>query len=382
MSIDDNVQRMREALIARMGGKSYLRPAGLIDALAKDTEESTITVRQSLARLVREQWIDGVSNDGVPFRQVKITGTLPEKPVDPGEQRWQTVLNRAAGLPPEDAAALSPLWKKLVEFDAAELDYLLTGLMTLRSNLAEEIGRHRFIVSAKYLIGSSKLLDELASPALRAFGISVDQFPSHPYYVVVAGCQAPAAVILVENPAALEVAMATEAASRCAFVATFGFGLGRAKEDYGNQLADIVEDQFANTVTLTREGSRCPPARELLTHPSITFWGDLDIAGIHIFLRLKKSIPTLHLSAIYSPMIASLNQPSRSHRYLAATGKSGQGRMPALCSVDEATASKVLKLCASRGVDQEQVLASEIAGLAGMPLDVATDFGMASGINK
>lgn len=369
MSIDDNVQRIREALIARFGSKSYLLPAGLSEALAKDTGESAITIRQALARLVKERWIDGVSNDGVPFKQVKITGALPEKPVDPGQQRWQEVLDRETHISPDDAVALAPLWRKLVEFDTREQSCVLSGLVNLRSNLTDEIGRHRFVVSAKYLIGSSKLLDELASPALRAFGISVDKFPSHPYYVVVAGCQSPTAVVLVENPAALEVAMETQASARCAFVATFGFGLGRAKEDYGNQLADIVEDRFENTVTLTREGSHCPTAKELLAHPNITYWGDLDIAGIQIFLRLKKSIPSLRLSALYLPMITSLVDPSRSHRYLAAVGKSGQGRMPTICCRDDDATNHILKICASRGIDQEQISASEIEGLAGVQLE-------------
>ena len=176
------------------------------------------------------------------------------------------------------------------------------------TNLPLEVGRHRFLVSAQYLMGSSKLLDELPSSALRAFGISVDTFPSHPLYVVVAGCSSPETVILVENPAAFEMAVSTKAMNQCAFVATFGFGLSKSQEDYGNQLACMVEDHFAKAITLTREGSRCPSARELLNHPRITFWGDMDVAGVQIFLRLRKFIPALRLSALYQPMVTSLGK--------------------------------------------------------------------------
>lgn len=364
MSVEDKIKRIKEALVTRMEGKSYLRPATVIGALEKDTGESAITVRQCLARLARDEWIDGVSSDGTPFRQVRIIGPIPVVMPDPGQERWHAAIDRASGLLAEDKSALIPLWRKLTELDAFELDSVLSGLMALRANLARETGRHRFIVSASYLLGSSKLLDELSSHALRAFGINVNVFPSHPYYVVVAGAREPEAVVLVENPAVLEVAIKTEAAARCAFVATFGFGLGRMKEDYGNQLVDIVVAAFANTVTLTREGSQCPHARELLAHPNISFWGDLDLAGIQIYLQLKKLVPALRLSALYRPMVDAIEAPTRRHRYISAVGnKDGQVKMTVQATDSEVEA--LLGVCKRFAVDQEIVSATEITKWAG-----------------
>lgn len=368
MSIDNKIKLIKEALIERIEGKTYLQPTTLVGSLMGDTGESAITVRQCLARLAKERWIDGVSNDGTPFRQVKIIAPLPAKIPESGQERWHAAIERAIGLSQEDASALAPLWRKLTELDPIELDHVLAGLMSLRANLANEVGRHRFIVSANYLLGSSKLLDELASPALRTFGINVVDFTTHPYYVVVAGAEAPEAVVLVENPAALEVAITTKAIARCAFVATFGFGLGRKKEDYGNQLVDIVADAFANTVTLTREGSQCPRACELLTHSNITFWGDLDIAGLQIFLRLRKLIPSLRLSALYRPMMEAIADSKKRHRYISLVGnKDGQLRM--VIPTDDAEISTLLMTCQQVAVDQEIVSASQIVQFAGYSLD-------------
>lgn len=130
--------------------------------------------------------------------------------------------------------------------------------------------------------------------------------------------------MLVENPTAFELAATTSAVDRCAFIATFGFGLNKVSEDFGNQLAGMVEEGFSQAVTLVREGSRTPSARELLSHPNITFWGDLDIAGMQIFERIAKRLPRLQLSALYGPMIDAITKDDDRHPYVAATGKPGQ----------------------------------------------------------
>ncbi|MDP2759259.1 MAG: DUF2220 family protein [Sideroxyarcus sp.] len=362
MALDDHVQRVREALITKMGGSSYLRPRGLVNALASDLAESPLTVQQCLGRLVKEGWLDGVSPDGTPIGQVKILGHVPVVPIDPNLQRWLSVMD-AAGIATSDQQVLSSLGTKLADFTDIELGSILQGLLDLRTNLSGESGRHRFLVSARYLLGSSKLLDTLSTTALRSFGIPVEAFPSHPLYVVVAGCANPETVVLVENPAAFELAISTRAVEQCAFVATFGFGLSKSQEDYGNQLAGMVEDRFAHAITLTREGSTCPPARELLNHPRITFWGDTDIAGLHIYLRLRRSIPALRLSALYAPSLASLQDVNKSHPYVSAVGKSGQVNMVAPSEVDAAI-FELFRYCEARGIDQEQLRPELIESLA------------------
>lgn len=366
MSLEDSIERIRSALIKKMGNKSYLRPLGLVDALAVDTEESSITVRQAMGRLMKEGWLDGVGIDGTPFRQVHIVGALPAKPIDPDAQRWLAVLE-ASGITEIDRKALVPLSAKLIDFDSSEMKHILKGLVRLRENLASELGHHLFLVSAKYLIGSSKLLGKLAGPVLRAFGIPVDGFSTHPPYVVVGGCAQPDTVVLVENPAAFELAMATGAAQRCAFIATYGFGLSKTDNEYGDQLVELVKSGFAGAITLIREGSSCHPVRELLSYPKITFWGDLDLAGMLIFERIAAKIPRIQLSALYEPMLEAIMDVERRHPYTVATGKLGQKQYRS----NRQDVQQMLPTCERYAVDQEIVLPGEIESLAGHVLDVS-----------
>lgn len=362
---------VRAAVIKLMGNKSFLRPASLIESLIHETGESPITVRQSLGRLVREKWIEGVTSHGDPIGQVRIIGEVSSPPPCPTLDRWRSVLE-TAGLGDRDTAALIPLHTRLADFDASFQADILQGLLRLRENMSEEAGHHRFIVSAHYLIGSSKLLDTLPASALKVFGIQVDRFPGHPPYVVAAGCANPQTVILVENPAAFEMAVATRAVERCAFIATFGFGLSKSGEEYGKQLVELIEtDRFAGAITLMREGSSCPPAKDLLNHPNITFWGDLDLAAIHIYLRLKKAIPGLRLSALYQPMIDAARTPGRHHPYVGGCGKDGQDRMLVPASWDDAAADLLLSQCGSFGVDQESVPPALVERLAEHELTLA-----------
>lgn len=367
MSLDDAVEHVRAALIKRMGAKAYLQTKGLISGLAGDTGVPELTVRQALGRLSKDHWLDGVAADGTPMGQVRICGPVPKPPPDPAVERWNAVVE-ASGLSGEDRKVLLPLAQDLSDFNTEDLGHILDGLVRLRSSLSVEEGRHQFVVSAKYLLGSSKLLGELSGRALKAFGIDVNRFQTHPMYVVVAGPQNPTAVILVENPASFEMAVSTPALTHCAFVATFGFGLSKAQEDYGNQLADMVEDRFAHAITLRRDGSVCPDARVLLSHENIAFWGDLDLAGIDIYLRLKREISHLRLSELYKPMTVLLSRPEKSHPYIQAVGKDRQALMPRSELNGDSAASWLRGLCALRGVDQEAVSASDIESFAHSPL--------------
>jgi len=372
VSHDQSVAAVRAAMIKLMGRKAYLRPIGLVESLTQATGESQITIRQSLAKLAREKWVEGVSSLGDPVGQVKIVGEVPPPPPNPSLDAWQAVLDDT-GLGESDKAVLIPLHKPLACFGRETLGDILQGLLRLRDNVGQETGCHRFVVSARYLIGSSKLLDSMPSAALKAFGIQIDRFPSHPLYVVAAGCADPETVVLVENPAAFEMAVATAAARRCAFIATFGFGLSKGEDDYGRQLAGLVEERFAGAITLVREGSSCPTARELLNHPNITFWGDLDVAGIEIFQRLRRAVPGLRFSAIYQPMLEALEGQAGSHPYVSSVGKQGQHDRYVTVRCEDTIAEVMLARCSTRAVDQECVLPEQVERFAEHELMLKND---------
>lgn len=357
------IESVKATIIKKMEGKSFLLPNGLISSLAKASSQDPLAVKQVLARLSKSGWLDGVSQDGTPFAQVRILGHVPEKQVDPLQSLWLTAM-RSEALNEDEILALAGSWKNLSGLELDDMCALVAGLKKLKQDQATLNGLSAYLVSAKHFLGSSKLLGMIPNKCLTAFGIAPSQFQSHPPYVVTGGCAQPETVVLVENPAAFELAMTTAAAQRCAFIVTYGFGLSKTDNEYGNQLARLVTSGFSGAITLMREGSSCPPVRELFNHPNITFWGDLDPAGIQIYLRLKQQLTHLELSALYRPMIAMLDIPACSHPYVTGTGKYGQVDMQVKCPEDDEVTSRLLKRCSTRGVDQECVSSDDILKFA------------------
>lgn len=273
-------------------------------------------------------------------------------------------MQNCAGLTGRERAALRSCGAPLSDMDSTEFPKILIGLLRLRDDQHLVAGMPAFLVSARYLLGSSKMLLRLGSRALKEFGIDLARFTDHPAYVMTAGASDPSAVVLVENPAAFELAVNTSAGRSCAFVATFGFGLSKVSDYFGHQLACIVEHGFTQTVTLVREGSSTPPVRDLLAHPRITFWGDLDIAGMQIYERLARRLPALSLSALYEPMIAAIAILDMRHPYVTVVGKAGQ---QPYCAT-RTDVLHMLRYCDAWAVDQELVTMGDIERLSGSEL--------------
>jgi hypothetical protein len=245
----------------------------------------------------------------------------------------------------------------LGDFSLEDHQRLIHGLIKLRNNQGVLTGRPAFLVSAEYLLGSSKILDALPAAALRQFGIDKGLFPGAPPVLLVAGPPKPENVVLVENPHAFWQAVNTEAVKTTAFIVTFGYGLSRHGEDFGNQLASIIEGNMPIT------GAVCagspPHIRELLCHENIVFWGDLDVEALRIYLRLKKIVPHLGLSALYKPMLKAMEQSGDSHPYVKAAAK-GKQSLKSLTGGGDTSFNKLLQVCSKRAVDQEYVSCKDI----------------------
>ena len=352
-----------EGALRRLSRKSVmLQGARLLDNLERDTGIDTAYLRICLKQMRDKGWVKASSwtATGCPVGRVELA--LPAPPVPDWKTRWGDVL-ADAGLNDGEQHALTECGRHLSDMDSETMAALIRGLVKLKADQESLSGKPEFLVSAEYLLGSSKLLTALPSRALKAFGIDCRRFKGHPLYVVVAGCANPETVVLVENPASFELASMTKAVESCAFIATYGFGLSKSHEDYGNQLAKTVERHFSETVTLTRDGSRCPPANVLMEHEHITFWGDLDIAGMQIYARLRNTIAHLQLSALYRPMIDAITDVGSGHPYVVVTGKHGQQTMIAN-SADDPLVQEMLSACTTRAVDQEIVNSEQIERLA------------------
>jgi hypothetical protein len=364
MNVAENVERVVNALRKQTRKSNVVQGGGLTDRLSRDTKLDVAAIRTCFKDMKARGWIEASSwtGTGNPVGRVKVS--LPPLPPPSWAVDWKKALAACAPLSDADRVTLFECGASLADMDSSEFPKILYGLVKLREDQFSLAGCPAFLVSARYLRGSSKMLRKMGARAVKAFGIDLSKFPDHPPYVVTAGAADPEAVVLVENPAAFELAATTAAVERCAFIATFGFGLSKATEDFGNQLAGLVEDGFSNVVTLVRERSRVSSARDLLAHNNITFWGDLDIAGMQIYERIAKRLPTVQLSALYGPMVEAVMVDDHRHSYVSASGKSGQ-------TMFQATREDTLTMlgyCRDWAADQELVTAHQIEEFAGKPL--------------
>lgn len=66
------------------------------------------------------------------------------------------------------------------------------------------------------------------------------------------------------------------------------------------------------------------------------FLGDLDLAGLDIFIKLRGYVPHLALSALYGPMLVAAADSATSHPYSALVDKVGRSRRPAVKALSPA----------------------------------------------
>lgn len=343
----------------RGNDSNRIRTKTALANLGADISQDAIEIRKALLALRADGKVEySTGSHGEPISAF-ITVIPPKIEIPAYVSGWKIVLEQS-GFKMDDLLALEPIGCSLDGFSKGNMERLLAGLVRLRNEQTQVYGQCDFTVSAAYLLGSSKLLSTLDSRSLRAFGIATDRFPARAPYVVVGGnTDLPTAIILIENPISFEMAVQSSAAEHCLFVCTFGFGLSAAANDYGNQLAGIIENGRA--VVLNRSGGTVMTMEQILGHSSIHFWGDLDIAGMQIYERLTKHIQSLQLSALYLPMIEAAKTADNRHPYVSAVGKLGQTMFPA----GRKDSIAMLDHCCKWAVDQEIVTTDQIEALSG-----------------
>lgn len=208
---------------------------------------------------------------------------------------------------------------------------------------AEPADRPAFIVAASGLLASSKLLDRLPRAALRRIGIPIDAYPPPPMVLLTAGSAKPEAVVLVENPRAFEQAFAATKDLPVAWISTHGL--------VATSIADGLRGRHYGAPV---DGTP-PPLDRLLAMERLFYWGDLDQAGLMIFLETRKRLPHLRLSALYRPMLALLTQGG-GHPYTRITDKVGQRP----CQTEDLAVEKLLNACREQAADQEFLAHAQI----------------------
>ncbi|GGX92890.1 hypothetical protein GCM10007160_20530 [Litchfieldella qijiaojingensis] len=223
---------------------------------------------------------------------------------------------------------------------------LAEGLRELAEALPEAYALSAFEASARYLLGSSKLLLNLPRELVRAFGIETSAFRRPLSWVLAAMPDEPQGLLLIENPQSFDQACRVGLDQRLAIVCSFGYGLS---------LSEAL--RAPKRVRLVCEGLVSRTLDELLELPNPTFWGDLDPEGLRIYLCLREAIPRLRLSALYAPMIEYYDGHG-GHPLHGLTGKANQ--RPAGTSSTGIWA---------RGLDQEILSDADLLAHAGHALD-------------
>lgn len=342
--------RITNHLRKKIRTSGSLRGNGLVERFVRDLRCD----RTDVLRVFRELRAEGilVCDDWLRDEPLsKVTVNLPEE-ISPTAKVWCGVLEQATTVQGE-YAVLESLGDVLEGFNTSEMSRLLSGLALLKQDQESLDSMPRFEVSARYLLGSSKLLDALPAAPLRQFGIDVARFPTFPGYVMVAGPPNPSMVVLVENPHSFESAIEALSTEEGAWVCTYGYGLSLKYSQHGEQLAAILESRIPPR-TLIRKGN--PPGwDELLCHKRILFWGDLDLEGLAIFERLRRYNSRIALSGLYQPMVDCLKEDG-GHPYCKPVGKVGQ--VPNTYGND---ISSLVALCQEQAVDQEVVTENQIS---------------------
>ena len=178
----NKLDQIRNALSE--GNKSFAQGDKLLERLQKKTKLGRSDVIKGLSELKAS---DEVQCDswlrGEPIGRVRLNIV---KPRSESELRWESVLvcNEASR---NDIEALLGMSEQLADLCDSDLDHLYHGLCRLRTDFPDLEGKSRYIVSSRYLLGSSKILDALPSQCLRNFGIDLSALSGPPSYVITAG---------------------------------------------------------------------------------------------------------------------------------------------------------------------------------------------------
>jgi hypothetical protein len=220
---------------------------------------------------------------------------------------------------------------------------LAKGLRRLADDLPGAYQLSPYVASARYLLGSSKLLETLPIELVRSFDIEPDSFQAAETWLLASVPEQPEGLLLIENAQSFSQACRVGCGKRLALICTFGYGLSLAKALSNGDRVQLIGQGTAG-VTLA----------DLLRLPSPTYWGDLDPEGLRIYRSLRRSLPELALSALFDPMLAAL-EGGTCHPLDALTGKAGQRSAGDW----------------QRGLDQEWLEDMQVQALAGKALTLS-----------
>jgi hypothetical protein len=349
----DQAQRAFAYLLKSAKGKS-IRTSTVMNGLQASLGLDQIEVKGLVRELYRAQLLRYT-----PDRQeLPASGMIeilrPEKSISPIEQQWALTLGQST-LSPEAKHALEPFYAKVGDLSSEDMVSLVDCLAELALEDSVSTDGAGFNVSARSIMGGSKVLSALDSRAMQALGLPGRLKTSSPRYVVCAGPTTPVATLLIENPRAFENAVRSRLGETVSLVCTYGFGLSYLGQAWIEDLHS--EDKPIQIIRAGTPGS----LSELLLAQHIYLWADLDLAALNIYRSLKSAIPQLQFSAIYQVMIEMVADPKRSHPYASIFEKDGQtSNTHSVIDATDPVMCMLFESCKIRAVDQEAVSESDI----------------------
>jgi hypothetical protein len=357
MMEDAVLVRIQRELQRLAGDRGWLNGSRLVQRLADGLAISHLEVRHNLLALAHAGIVDNIGPTGDGLGRVNILQRLPEPMthVPEHERQWRELVS-SRDLDPAVATALGDAGMSLVGLSRSDMEHLLEGFLRLLADRDRFAGRDPFEISAKYLLGSSKILAKFGK-ALSAAGISDSSFGTRPRHMLGAGPARSKFTLLVENPECFERLIGLGLADRITVIATYGYGITWSGVGVEGRLDRIKIARVAGTPQST--------LAEAVAASTCSFWGDLDLAGLDIFTKLRWLVPHLALSALYGPMLVAATDSATSHPYCTLVDKLGQIET---VSTDGAV-TRMAAACRLRAVDQEYVSDQDILSLADQVLD-------------
>lgn len=345
---------VREAVRRRARGRASIRSGDLVAWLAEQPGIGQRLVACAALETMRDDgeiacaWVPGVGPSGM------VTVSLPAQEIGDAEARWREAV--ASRLHPDDprTAGFHAIWPKINDWPPDRHIALVEELLFLSAH-GRSGDRAGYRLSASGRLASSKLLNALPRAALLAAGFHESATREPPPYLIAATPDAGLAVtVLVENPEAFEAAVEASVDLPVAWLSVYGFGISRT-DGAGARLVDSLADR-GGPILLQRRGPAMA-LQTILAAPLVTFFGDLDFAGLQIHASLSSTLPHLSLSRMYAPL-AALLASGGGHPYAAATGE-GKPRQRS-CTSGDPLINRLLALCARAAADQEHLSADAI----------------------
>lgn len=352
MTEDADANRIRRELQRLAGDRGWVNGSRLVQRLADNLGIAHLEIRHRLFALSQAGVIDNIAPTGDGLGRVTIQQLLPAQPmiIPLHEREWRNLL-ASRTIDPGVEAALRDVGPALSGLSRSDMEHLLDGFFRLVADRDTFAGRDPYEISAKYLLGSSKILGKWGK-ALFAAGLSDTSFGTRPRYMLGAGPTRSRFTLLVENPECFERLVGLGIAERITVIATYGYGIA---------WSGVAGEGRLDRIKIARVAGAPPPTLAEAVATTCCFWGDLDLAGLDIFIKLRAIVPHLNLSALYGPMLAAVADPTTSHPYCALVDKLGQIET---ISTDGAT-SRLADACRLRAVDQEYVSDSDLVALSG-----------------